>query len=536
MIAGDSVAYLAAFMPMAPAYDKGMIGERYKQKILFGIPIMNFEEYRRHDGLGLAALVASGQVSAAELLALAIARVEAVNPHLNGLIHPLFDAARRRAGGRLQGPFAGVPMLAKDLFQEMAGAPHHMGNAGLRRAGVMADEDSELVRRWQAAGLVIFGRTNTPEFGAKGITEPLAWGPARNPWDTERTPGGSSGGSASLVAAGVVPFAGANDGGGSIRIPAACCGLFGLKPGRGRTPWGPQFTESMHGMAVNHVVTRSVRDSAALLDAVAGDEPGALYNIAPPERPYLEEVGRDPGRLRIAFSTRSPIGTSVDAEAIRAVEQAARLLESLGHDVLEAEPHLDMERMTTDWLEMWFAHCAATVDAVREMTGCGDDGFEPDTLVMAAFGRNIRANEYVEVYQRGQTYMRQLATFLTSHDLWLTPTLAMPPARIGALNTPVWQQHASKIVMKLGASRLILKSGMVETMAKENLKYTPFTQIANVTGVPAMSVPLHWSADGLPLGVQFIGNHGDEGKLLRLAAQLEQAQPWFDRVPPEVNA
>ncbi|WP_111656166.1 amidase [Isoalcanivorax indicus] len=497
---------------------------------------MNFEEYRRHDGLALAALVARGEVTATELLEIAIARVEAVNPRLNGLIHPLFDAARRRAAGALGGPFAGVPMLAKDLFQEMAGAPHHKGCAGLRRAGVLAEQDSELVRRWQAAGLVIFGRTNTPEFGAKGITEPLAWGPARNPWDTDRTPGGSSGGSAALVAAGVVPFAGANDGGGSIRIPAACCGLFGLKPGRGRTPWGPEFTEAMHGMAINHVVTRSVRDSAALLDAVAGNEPGALYNIAPPERAFSEDVGRDPGRLRVAFSTRSPIGTPVDPEAIAAVEATARLLESLGHDVVEAEPQLDMEQMTMDWLKMWFAHCAATVDEVRAKTGCGDEGFEPDTLVMAAFGRQIRANEYVEVYQRGQHCMRQLAAFLGNHDLWLTPTLAMPPARIGALNTPAWQQQVSKITMKLGASGLVLRSGMVETMAKENLKYTPFTQLANVTGVPAMSVPLHWCANGLPLGVQFVGNHGDEGKLLRLAAQLEQAQPWFDRVPAEVNA
>ncbi|MCK0537620.1 amidase [Alcanivorax quisquiliarum] len=492
---------------------------------------MNFEEYRKLDGLALAALVERGEVTPGELLELAIARAEQVNPALNGLILPLYEQARRRAAGRLSGPFAGVPMLVKDLFQEMDGVPHAMGNRALKQLGYRATADSELVRRWQAAGVVIMGRTNTPEFGAKGITEPLAWGATRNPWDTERTPGGSSGGSAALVAAGVVPFAGANDGGGSIRIPAACCGLFGLKPGRGRTPWGPQFTEAMHGMSINHVVTRSVRDSAALLDATHGDEPGAMFRLAPPERPYLEEVQREPGKLRIGYSVRSPIGTPVHEEAERAVQNAVRLLVSLGHEVEEAEPEIDGEQMTADWLQMWFSHCAATVDLVRQQTGCDDDGFEPDTLVMAAFGRSIRANEYVENYQRWQLYTQQLAAFMQRYDFWLTPTLAMPPAKIGELATPAWQQTAARLVMKVGASRLVLKSGMLEKMARENLRYTPFTQVGNVTGVPAMSVPLHWCANGLPMGVQFIGYHGDEGKLLRLAAQLEQASPWMARVP-----
>ncbi|KAF0806433.1 amidase [Alcanivorax sp. S71-1-4] len=493
---------------------------------------MHFEEYRKLDGLALAALVDRGEVTPAELLELAIARAEQVNPALNGLIIPLYEQARRRAGQHLSGPFAGVPMLVKDLFQEMAGAPHYLGNRALKQIGRRATEDSELVRRWLDAGVIIFGRTNTPEFGAKGITEPLAWGATRNPWHTDHTPGGSSGGSAAMVAAGVVPFAGANDGGGSIRIPAACCGLFGLKPGRGRTPWGPQFTEAMHGMSINHVVTRSVRDSAALLDATQGDEPGVQFHLAPPERPYLEEVGRDPGKLRIAFSTRSPIGTPVDVEAVRAVENAARLLTSLGHHVEEGEPAIDSEQMTADWLQMWFAHCAATVDAVRRETGCDDDGFEPDTLVMAAFGRSTRASEYVENYQRWQLYTQQLSAFLQGYDFWMTPTLAMPPAKVGELATPAWQQAGSKLILRMGASRLILKSGLLEKMARENLRYTPFTQISNVTGVPAMSVPLHWCDNGLPLGVQFIGDHGDEGKLIRLAAQLEQASPWMHRLAP----
>lgn len=495
---------------------------------------MNFDEYRKLDGVALAGLVARGEVSAAELLELAITRAEQVNPRINGLVIPLYEEGRRTAAGPLSGPLAGVPMLAKDLFQEMAGAPCYMGNKALKNMGFRAPHDSELVKRWRQAGLVLFGRTNTPEFGAKGITEPDSFGPCRNPWNPDHTPGGSSGGSASLVAAGVVPFAGANDGGGSIRIPAACCGLFGLKPGRGRTPWGPDFGEALHGLSVNHAVTRSVRDCAVLLDAVAGDELASLYPLAPPARPYREETERDPGTLRIAFSNRSPIGTAVDPEAVRAVEKTARLLESLGHRVEEAEPDIDVMAMSMDWLMVWFAKCADSVDEMRRLTGAGDDGFELDTLAMAAFGRSLSAPDYLQCYQRWQTYTRQLMAFLQGYDFLMTPTLALPPACIGAMATPSLQQAALKLVLKVGAQKLLMKTGLVEQMARENLKYTPFTQLANVTGVPAMSVPLHWCDNGLPLGVQFVGGHGDEGKLLSLAAQLERAEPWFDRVPPEL--
>ncbi|MGH8530571.1 MAG: amidase, partial [Nevskiales bacterium] len=281
---------------------------------------MNFEEYRKQDGLGLAQLVARREVTPSELLEVAIARAEAVNPKLNAIIIPMHEIARERAKQALAGPFAGVPFLTKDLFQEYAGVQTAYGCKGLKAANIKAPVHSEITARWLKAGTVIFGRTNTPEFGAKGITEPDAWGPTRNPWNTDHVPGGSSGGSASAVSAGVVPMAGANDGGGSIRIPAAHCGLFGIKPGRGRTPWGPQYGELMHGAAMNHIVSRSVRDSAAMLDATHGPEIGSLYHIAPPERPYLEEVTRDPGKLRVGFSTRSPIGSKVHPEAIQAVQ------------------------------------------------------------------------------------------------------------------------------------------------------------------------------------------------------------------------
>src|SRR5688572_9077716 len=307
-----------------------------------------FKEYGNYDALGLAELVRNRQVSAPELLEAALARAEAVNPKLNAIITPMHDIARARAKETLEGPFAGVPFLTKDLFQEYAGVRTAYGCKALKAAGYTAAEHSEIVRRWLAAGTVIFGRTNTPEFGAKGITEPDAWGATRNPWNLAHTPGGSSGGSAAAVAAGIVPMAGGNDGGGSIRLPAGHCGLFGLKPGRGRTPWGPAYAELMHGAAMNHVLTRSVRDSAAMLDATHGPEIGSMYRIEPPARPYLEEVTREPGRLRIGFTAASPIGTDVDPEAVTAVRNAAKLLESLGHHVEEAAPDIDGMQLAQD--------------------------------------------------------------------------------------------------------------------------------------------------------------------------------------------
>lgn len=492
---------------------------------------MKFEEYRQHDGMALAELVRNRQVSAAELLETALTRAEAVNPKLNAIIVPMHERAHQRSAEPLTGPFAGVPFLTKDLFQEVEGVATAYGCKALKNAGHIAPFTAEITQRWLDSGVVIFGRTNTPEFGAKAITEPEAWGATCNPWNTQHVPGGSSGGSAAAVTAGIVPMAGANDGGGSIRIPAAHCGLFGLKPGRGRTPWGPAMSEAMHGAAMNHILSRSVRDSAAMLDATHGPDVGAMYRIEPPARPYLEEVTRDPGKLKIAYSTRSPIGTAVDAEAVQAVENAAKLLESLGHHVEEGEPAINGMQLAKDFITMWFASCAATVDAIRRQTGSGNNGFELDTLVMATFGRASRANEYVEGYLRWNDYSRQLGEFHQQYDLWLSPTLAMPPARVGAIATPAWQQAAARMFMTLGLSRMILKSGMVEQMVQENLKWVPYTQLANLTGVPAMSVPLHWCANGLPLGVQFVAGHGGEGLLLQLAGQLERTQPWFDRVP-----
>lgn len=490
-----------------------------------------FKEYGEYDATALAQLIATGEVSATEVLEAAIARAEALAPKLNAVIWPMYDIARKRAAEGVSGPFAGVPFLVKDLFQEYAGVPCAMGNKALKQAAVPAPEHAEITRRWLDAGAVIFGRTNTPEFGSKAITEPDAWGPAHNPWALDRSTGGSSGGSAAAVAAGIVPMAGANDGGGSIRIPAAYCGLFGLKPGRGRTPWGPRLGEAMHGAAMNHVVSRTVRDSARMLDATHGPEAVSWCRIEAPERPYVEELERDPGHLHIGFSTRSPIDTAVAPEAVAAVENAAELLESLGHSVEPVEPQGYGPQMGQDFLTMWFPNAAASVDEVRRQTRCGNAGFELDTLAMAAFGRTLGADEYVAAHLRWNDYQRALAEFHSHYDFFMTPTVAHSAPHIGEVATPGWQRALLRIVLATHLTRAVIRLGVVEQMARENLKWVPFTQLANLTGVPAMSVPLHWTEQGLPLGVQFVGRHGGEGALFSLAAQLERAQPWADRRP-----
>lgn len=490
-----------------------------------------FKEYAHYDATGLAELVARREVSAEEVLEAAIAHAEARASQLNAIVWPMVDIARRRAATHPGGPFAGVPFLVKDLLQQYAGMPDAQGNKALKQARIPAPAHAEITRRWLEAGVVIFGRTNTPEFGAKGIIEPEAWGAAHNPWDLGRSTGGSSGGSAAAVAAGIVPMAGANDGGGSIRIPAAYCGLFGLKPGRGRTPWGPSFQASMHGAAINHVLSRSVRDSARMLDVTCGPERGGWFDIAPLARPCAQELERDPGPLRIGFSARSPLGTEVGPTAVAAVENAAKLLESLGHRVEPVEPQHYDPQLGRDFLTLWFANIASTVDAVKRQTQCGNAGFELDTLAMAAFGRALRAQEYVDAYLRWNDYRTALAGFHERYDFFMTPTVAFPAPRIGEIATPAWQRGLLRAVLATHTTRAVIRLGVVERMAQENLKWVPFTQLANLTGVPAMSVPLHWTQDDLPLGVQFVARSGGEGALFALAAQLERAQPWDDRRP-----
>ncbi len=491
---------------------------------------MDHTDYAALDGLGLAAAIAGGELSAAEALEAAQRRADEVGGRVNAIVVPMEGQAAARLDEPLEGPFAGVPFLLKDLGQEYAGIPSSYGCRALSRLPAL--EHATVVQRWLDAGLVVFGRTNTPEFGAKGVTEPDLYGPARNPWDLGRTPGGSSGGSAAAVAAGIVPVAGASDGGGSIRIPAACCGLFGLKAGRGLVPHGPAAGEPLHGAATDGVISRTVRDSAAMLDVLAGPDETVPFAPALHAGGYAAEVGREPGRLKIGFHARSAINGAVDAEAVAAVTNAAKLLESLGHEVEAVDSPVDDAALARDFLTLWFANAAYEVEHVRRLTGCGREGFEQDTLVMAALGRGIGAVEYVAAVERRHEHVRALARFHERFDLLLTPSLATPPPKIGAFDTPKALRPLAETLLRTRTAGLLRRLGIVDRMIDDNLGWVPFTQLANLTGRPAASIPLHWTADGLPLGVQLVAPLGGETTLLRLAAQLEEAQPWADRRAP----
>jgi amidase len=491
-----------------------------------------FKEYDQYDGLGLAELIRTGAVPAREVCEEAVARIERFNPALNAVVWPMYDYGRRSLAALDPGaPFAGVPFLLKDLLELVAGVPTSFGSKALQR--YVPDHDSELVARFKRAGLAILGKTNTPEFGLVAVTEPELFGPTRNPWNLGRTPGGSSGGSAAAVAAGMVPLAGGGDGGGSIRIPAAYCGLFGLKPSRGRTPTGPDFGEIWQGAVVEHVITRSVRDSAAALDAVCGPDPGAPYAIRPPERPFLQELGREPGRLRIAYSTVSPVGGAVHPECQKAALKAARLLHRLGHAVEEAQPQIDGMALVRSFFTMYYAETAATIDeletVLRRKAAPAD--VETITWTLGRLGRLEPASALARAKRLWGLAARAMGRFHERYDIFLTPTVAQPPAWIGELAPSAFELALLKAANALRLTRLLRWSGKLTEMGLAHAARTPFTMLANFTGQPAMSVPLHGTADGLPIGVQFVAPFGGEALLFRLAGQLETAQPWFHRRP-----
>jgi amidase len=389
------------------------------------------------------------------------------------------------------------------------------GSAFLR--DFVAPVDSVLVRRYVAAGLVLLGKTNCAEFGFLPTTEPALFGPTRNPWDPEVTAGGSSGGSAAAVASGMVPIAHGNDGGGSIRIPASCCGLVGLKPTRARITQAPLLGDIMGGLVVDHALARSVRDSAALLDATAGSTPGDPYVAPPLPRPLLAEVGADPGRLRIAWSARNPISAPVDPECVRAVEAAARLCEDLGHHVEEAAPALDGELLYESFFAVWLSGHAWGIDGMARAMGREpeEDELEPLTWALRRVGREIRAADYLLAVTALQRMAREVAGFFAHQDLWLSPTLAAPPVSLGTFDR---------------------RSTDALSVFRRASEFVPFTPLFNATGQPAVSLPLHWSDAGLPIGVQLVARYGDEATLVRVAAQLEQARPWAGRTPPAWQA
>jgi amidase len=463
------------------------------------------------DATAQAELVRKGEVEPLELVDAAIARIERLNRELNAVIHPLFEKARAVASSPdlARGPFRGVPFLVKDAVCHTAGDPFHCGMRFLKERGYRAESDSELARRFRAAGFIFVGKTNTPELALSPTTEPLAYGATRNPWNPAHSTGGSSGGSAAAVAAGLAPVGHANDMGGSIRVPASCCGLVGLKPTRARSSLAPGFGEFWGPLTHEHVVTRSVRDSAAVLDAIAGPACGDPYTAPEPARPFAAEVGAPPGTLRIAFLAAVP-SVDIDSECVQAVEGAVRLLGDLGHRV-EA---VSLPALARPKIGPWIAAAVARdLDRWSERLGApiGPSDVEPFNWVMAEQGRAMRAPEYVREVEAAQAWARELqAPWASDIDVLVTPTCAMPPPPLGALapGTPF-----SELLPRM-------------------VRMTTFTLPFNVTGQPAISLPLHQTPDGLPVGVQFVAGYGREDVLLRLAAQLEQARPWASLRPP----
>jgi amidase len=466
------------------------------------------------DATAQAELVAKGEVTARELAEAAIERIEARNGDLNAVIHPLFEEAL--ATEPADGPFKGVPFVVKDLVCAVKDAPHHEGMRFLRDQDFHADADSWLASRFREAGFVFVGKTNTPELGILPTTEPEAYGPAHNPWNLAHSPGGSSGGTGSAVGAGLVSIGHANDGGGSIRIPASCNGLVGLKATRARVSMAP-LGDFIGGLATELVLTHSVRDTAAVLEFCSeGAPPGEPYFPPAKARPYTEEVGADPGKLRVGLMTTMPAGTggSTHPDCVEAAESAARLLESLGHSVEVAHPAgLDDEAYIPQFLVRWTAGVAAGLDFWSMRTGkqVTQEDVEPLTWALAEQGWSNSAAQLVSAVGYAQIMARVVASWWQEYDLLLTPTMGLPPAELGTIGNGRDEDPLAPI--------------------ERAVPYAAFTAGFNATGQPAISLPLHWSEAGLPIGVQLVADLGGEDLLLRVAAQLEDAQPWAERRP-----
>jgi amidase len=494
---------------------------------------MAVTEYTELDATALAELVRKKDVQPSELVEEAISRIEAVNPKLNAVIHKMYDKARKVAAGPLpDGPFRGVPFLVKDLDGYVEGEPF-TGSCRLLKDFV-PDHDAELMRRFRKAGVVFLGKTNTPELGILGTTEPEMHGPTRNPWNLEHSTGGSSGGSAACVAARVVPMAHGGDGGGSIRIPASACGLFGLKPTRGRNPLGPDGAELWGGFVQPHVLTRSVRDSAAMLDATHGMDIGAPYTAPTPARPFLQEVGAPPGKLRIAFSTESIFGKHTHPDCVAAVRDAAKLLADLGHEVVEDRPVVDRFPLIRAYLLVVSVGTSVVVHEICRKLGKKADGtgVEAPTWMLAQVGSKATGVELQMARDTIFNESRKVGAFFEKYDVFLSATLAYPPVRIGELALKPVERMGLALLRRAPLKMLLDKT--LDELAEKSLERTPNTQLFNQTGQPAVSLPLSWNAQGLPIGVQLAGRFGDEATLFRVSSQLEQARPWAQRKPPMV--
>ena len=492
-----------------------------------------FKEYGKYDGLGLAELVKKKKIKPTELIEEAISRIERLNPKLNAVIHKMYDKALAAAKNKLpDGPFTGVPFLLKDLLVKYAGEPTTNGCKALAKN--VPNFDSEIVKRFKNSGVIILGKTNTPEFGLSVVTESELFGACNNPWDLSRTTGGSSGGAAAAVAARIVPIAHGNDGGGSIRIPSSCCGLFGLKPTRGRDPMGPDVGDIWHGFASNHVLTRSVRDSAAMLDATCGPDPGPPYCTSSPVRPFLKETEKTPGKLKIAFSSNAAMSAEVHPDCLKSLQKTVELCKSLGHEVIEDDPDINKEEFARAFTTM--ICCETRTDILEIQYKLGRKvklkDFEPATWAIALLGKHIKADSFIKAHRLINCIARKMGSFFNTYDILLTPTLAQPPVKKGALNSKGMELFFLKLLGGLNSGKILSKIAGVNVMAERVFGFAPYTALLNATGQPAMSVPLYWNKENLPIGMQFIGKYGDEAGLLRLAGQLEKAKPWFNKMPP----
>jgi amidase len=473
--------------------------------------MMSPSEWESHDMTGLAALVQKGEIAPRELAETAIARIEALNPIVNAVVIRAFEESLDELSRRTdRPPFLGMPYLVKDLYAPVRGLPLTNGSRLFEK--MTPDFDSTLISRLRAAGFVFPGRTNSPEFGLSASTEPYRYGPTRNPWNLEHIAGGSSGGAGAAVASGMVPVAHATDSAGSIRIPASCNGLVGLKPTRGLNPYGPHRGDAAHGISHENAVTRSVRDTAALLDITAGPDAGAPYFSLPPEGGFMANLTRAPASLKIGFTTETFAGRKVDPECAEGVLATARLLEELGHNVEELRPEFDVERMVDNMMTVLIGSLTPMINAWERQLGrrFGPDDVEPQAHGAFAKARSTDLDAYLTALAAMQLEVRKMGRFFQTHDILITPTLSSPPPRLGHLPTSI--SNVDEFMDRLFA-------------------LCPFTAPFNASGQPAASLPLHWSSSGLPIGIQFVAGYGEDAKLLRLATQVEQAAPWFARRP-----
>ncbi|WP_421378838.1 amidase family protein [Bacillus salacetis] len=488
-------------------------------------------EYQQYDGLGLASLIRKGEITPKELIESAIEKIEELNPSLNTVIHKMYEEAEETLKSlELSSTFAGVPVLLKNAQQDIKGHPLTLGAKIL--SGYISDVDAEYVRRLKKTGVVILGQTNVPEFALLAITEPVHYGPSRNPWNLNHTPGGSSGGSAAAVASGMVPIAGGNDGGGSIRIPAAFTGLFGLKPTRGRTPVGPKKGRSWQGASVDHVISKTVRDSAAMLDETHGYEKTAAFHLPEFRGSYLDLVDKPLEKgLKIAFSIESPIGTKVHPECKKAVLKTMKVLEELGFEIEEKAPEIDGKQLAESYMTMYFGEVAATLANIEKIIGrrVSMKDVEPATWLLNQLGNKVSAGEFVQALQVWDQSAIIMESFHEEYTFYITPATAYPPSRIGELDQTPLEKLLMKAVGTLNAGGLLKRSGFVDELVTKSLERTPFTQLANLSGQPAMSLPLHLTEENLPCGVQVMAARGREDLLFRLAGELEHSPLWIRR-------